>query len=101
MKKDLSSIILKPVITERSNALKEATNVFVFEVHPSANKREIKLAVEKLFNVQVREVRTAIVRGKPKRTLMRGGRFEGKRPDRKRAMVKLAAGQNIDIFDQV
>ncbi len=99
--KNLSAIILKPVITERSNALKEADNKFVFDVHPHANKREIKLAVEKLFNVQVKEVHTAIMKGKPKRTLMRGGRFEGRRPDRKRATVKLAEGQNIEIFDQV
>lgn len=99
--KDLHSIILKPVITERTNALKEATNSFVFEVHPDANKREIKLAVEKLFSVKVKEIRTAVMRGKPKKTLMRGGRFLGKRPDRKRAIVKLAEGQNIEIFDQV
>jgi large subunit ribosomal protein L23 len=94
-------IILKPVITERTNALKEATNSFVFEVHPGANKREIKLAVEKLFNVRVKDVHTAVLRGKPKKTLMKGGRFLGKRPDRKRAIVKLAEGQNIEIFDQV
>jgi large subunit ribosomal protein L23 len=94
-------IILKPVITERTNALKEATNSFVFEVHPGANKREIKLAVEKLFNVRVKDVHTAVLRGKPKKTLMKGGRFLGKRPDRKRAIVMLVEGQNIEIFDQV
>jgi large subunit ribosomal protein L23 len=44
--KDTTQIILKPVITERSNAMKETENRFVFEVHPKANKREIKLAVE-------------------------------------------------------
>ena len=99
--KDITQIILKPVITERSNALKEQNNNFVFEVHPKANKREIKRAVEKMFNVTVRDVHTAIIRGKPKTTLMRGGRFPGRRPDRKKAFVKLAEGQNIDIFDQV
>jgi len=99
--KDISQIILKPVITERSNELKEQSNKFVFEVHPKANKREIKRAVEKMFNVTVKEVWTALMHGKPKTTLMRGGRFAGKRPDRKKAFVKLAEGQNIDIFDQV
>lgn len=99
--KDLHTIILKPIITERTNALKETNNSFVFEVHPGANKREIKLAVEKLFNVKVKDVHTAVLRGKPKKTLMRGGRFLGKRPDRKRAIVKLAEGQNIEMFDQV
>jgi len=99
--KDLSKIILKPVITERSNALKETDNRFVFEVHPKANKREIRLAVEKLFGVAVKDVRTCVMKGKPKTTTMKGGRFTGKRPDRKKAFVTLAQGQNIDVFDQV
>ena len=99
--KNLTQVILKPVITERSNALKEQSNKFVFEVHPNANKHEIKRAVEKMFNVTVVDVRTLVIHGKPKTTLMRGGRFPGKRPNRKKAFVKLAAGQNIDIFDQV
>jgi len=99
--KDLTKIILKPVITERSNSMKEAENRFVFEVDPRANKREIRLAVEKLFNVVVKDVKTCVMKGKPKTATMRGGRFVGKRPDRKKAFVKLAQGQNIDIFDQV
>jgi len=99
--KDITQIILKPVITERTNALKEQSNKFVFEVHPKANKREIKQAVEKMFNVTVKDIRTLMIHGKPKVSLRRGGRFSGKRPDRKKAFVKLAQGQNIDIFDQV
>ncbi|MBN1884889.1 MAG: 50S ribosomal protein L23 [Candidatus Krumholzibacteriota bacterium] len=99
--KDIQRIILKPVITERSTALKEASNKFVFEVDPRANKREIKAAIEKLFNVTVKDVKTAIIRGKTKTTFMRSGRFTGKRSDRKKAIVRLASGENIDIFDQV
>ena len=99
--KDLSKIILKPVITERSNAIKETDNRFVFEVHPNANNREIRLAVEKLFGVTVKDVRTCNMKGKPKTTTMKGGRFTGKRPDRKKAFVTLAQGQNIDVFEQV
>ncbi len=99
--KGIERIILKPIITERSTSLKETSNKFVFEVDPRANKREIRLAVEKLFNVKVRDVRTLIIRGKPKTTFMRGGRFIGKRPDRKKAIVKLSRGETIDIFDQV
>jgi large subunit ribosomal protein L23 len=72
--KDLTKIILKPVITERSNALKEGQNRFVFEVHPRANKHEIRLAVEKLFNVTVKDVQTCVMKGKPKSTTMKGGR---------------------------
>ena len=65
---DIRKIIFKPVITERSAILKEADNKFVFEVDPRANKREIKNAVEKLFGVTVLQVRTTILRGKPKTT---------------------------------
>jgi large subunit ribosomal protein L23 len=98
---DIRKIILKPVITERTTILKEADNKFVFEVDPRANKREIKAAIEKLFGVTVKQVRTSIMRGKTKTTFMRAGRFTGKRADRKKAYVTLASGENIDIFDQV
>jgi len=98
---DIRKIIFKPVITERSTRLKESDNKFVFEVDRRANKREIKTAVEKLFGVTVKDVKTSIVRGKMKTTFMRSGRFTGKRPDRKKAFVTLAKGENIDIFDQV
>ena len=99
--KDLRGIILKPVITERSTNLKLVSNKFVFEVDPGANKREIKAAVEKLFNVTVKDVKTAVMRGKVKTVFMRGGRFTGRKPNRKKAIVTLAKGDNIDIFDQV
>jgi large subunit ribosomal protein L23 len=99
--KGIERIILKPIITERSTLLKETSNKFVFEVDPRANKREIRLAVEKLFNVKVRDVRTSMIRGKPKTTFMKGGRFTGRRPDRKKAIVKISQGESIDIFDQV
>jgi large subunit ribosomal protein L23 len=99
--KGIYKTILKPIITERSTSLKEASNKFVFEVDLRANKREIKLAVEKLFNVTVKDVKTSIIRGKTKTTFRKAGRFSGKRPDRKKAIVTLAQGDNIDIFDQV
>ncbi len=98
---DIRRIIFKPIITERTAMLKEADNKFVFEVDVRANKREIKTAVEKLFKVTVKDVRTSVMRGKTKTTFMKGGRFTGKRPDRKKAIVTLASGESIDIFDQV
>jgi large subunit ribosomal protein L23 len=98
---NLHNVILKPVITERSTFLKETSNKFVFEVDPRANTREIKLAVEKLFNVKLKNVTTAVMRGKSKTTFMRAGRFTGNRPDRKKAIVTLVKGDNIEIFDQV
>ena len=99
--KDLHGIILKPVITERSTNLRAMSNKYVFEVDPKANKREIKAAIEKLFNVTVKDIKTAIIRGKVKTVFMRGGRFSGMKPNRKKAIVTLAKGDNIEIFDQV
>ena len=66
----------------------------IFEVPRDANKTEIKNAVQRVFNVEVVSVRTAIIRGKMKRR----GKNIGKRPNWKKAMVKLAEGQDIDFF---
>jgi len=98
---NINKIIFKPVITERSTNLKEQSNKFVFEVDRRANKKQIKEAVEKVFKVKVKKVNTSILYGKVKTTLRKGGRFTGKRPDRKKAIVSLAKGDTIDIFDQV
>ncbi len=98
---DFQRVIVKPVITEESNTLKEMHNRYVFEVDRRANKREIKIAVEHLFNVKVKDVRTTRLRGKMKTNFTRSGRFTGKRPDRKKAYVTLAKDDVIDLFDQV
>ncbi|OAG27240.1 50S ribosomal protein L23 [Thermodesulfatator autotrophicus] len=95
--KDPRTIILKPVITEKSMMLKEKNNQVTFWVAPDANKIEIKQAVESLFDVKVEKVQTIRVKGKPKRM----GRFEGRRSLRKKAIVRLAPGHNIEIFEAV
>ncbi|MFO7652626.1 MAG: 50S ribosomal protein L23 [Candidatus Krumholzibacteriia bacterium] len=95
--KDLSKVVRRPMITERGADLREANNQFVFEVAPEANKHEIKQAVEHYFGVKVLQVRTMNYRGKVKRL----GRFSGKRADWKKAVVTLAEGDNIDLFDVV
>ena len=95
--KDLSLVVRKPLVTERFADLRERDNKFIFEVHPDANKHEIRRAVEHYFGVKVIEVRTMNVRGKIKRL----GRFSGKRADWKKAIVTLAKGDSIDLFDQV
>ena len=76
---------------------KETENTLVFEVAPAATKTQIKEAVQKLFNVKVEEVRTAIFDGK----LRRRGRFSGYRPAWKKAYVKLKAGQKMPEFAEV
>ena|SRR5687768_2182972 len=87
-------ILRRPRITEKGSRLAESTPTVVFEVPRDANKTEIKNAVQAVFNVEVISVRTAIMRGKIKRR----GRNVGKRPNWKKAMVKLAEGQEIDFF---
>jgi large subunit ribosomal protein L23 len=95
--KDLSQVVRKPLVTERFAELRERDNKFIFEVHPDANKHEIRQAIEHYFGVKVSDVRTMNVRGKVKRL----GRFTGKRADWKKAIVTLAEGDSIDLFDQV
>ena len=91
--KPLHQIIRKPLVTEKSNLMKEADNVVAFEVAMSSNKVEIKQAIERAFDVKVQEVRTLIVAGKVKRS----GRNFGKRSNVKKAYVTLADG-TIDFF---
>ena len=95
--KDLSQVVRKPLVTERFADLRERDNKFIFQVHPDANKHEIRQAIEHFFGVKVTDVRTMNVRGKIKRL----GRFQGKRADWKKAIVTLAEGDGIDLFDQV
>ncbi len=98
------TIIKRPILTEKGNRLRETggaveapaegveySQKILFEVDRDANKLEIRDAVQKLFNVNVLEVRTQIVRGKLKRI----GRFEGRRPHWKKAIVTLKAGDKI------
>jgi large subunit ribosomal protein L23 len=93
--KDLSKVIVRPLITEQGAAMREAHNQYYFEVATEANKHEIRQAVEHFFGVKVTQVRTMNVRGKVKRM----GRYEGKRADWKKAVVTLAKDDSIDLFD--
>jgi len=94
-------IIQKPIITEKSTALKEQANRYVFKVDQRANKRQIRKAVEELFNVKVKKVTTTIYRGKPKTVMNKAGRFTGRGSNWKKAYVTLAEGDSIDVFDVV
>ena len=92
--KPLHQIINKPLITEKANTLKEAAPVVVFEVARTANKIEIKQAVEKAFDVKVKTVNTALFRGKLKRV----GANQGQRSNWKKAYVTLEEGHDIDFY---
>ncbi len=89
--KHIREIILSPVISEKSTHLKTENNCYVFKVSLNANKIEIRHAIEKIFNVKVEKVNTIRQRGKVKRM----GRYSGKRPDWKKAIVKLRKGDSI------
>ena len=88
-------LIRRPVITERASDLQEDQNKYVFEVLCRANKVDIKRAIESMFDVEVTKVNTSKDHGKVKRL----GRFHGHRPDWKKAVVTLADGHSIDLFE--
>lgn len=93
---DPRSVIIKPVVSEKSYGLLDA-GVYTFIVAPDANKIEIRQAVERIFGVNVVKVNTLNRPGKRKRN--RGKATFGKRADTKRAIVTLATGQTIPIFE--
>jgi large subunit ribosomal protein L23 len=93
--KDPRSVILAPIVSEKSYALIES-GVYTFRVHPDASKPEIHDAVEHIFGVKVKKVNTLNRKGKRKRN--RRTFTYGKRPDTKRAIVTLAEGETIDLF---
>ncbi len=88
-------IIKRPVVSEKTTFQKEKANQVTFEVRPDANRIEIRRAVEKIFKVKVVGVSTAHVEGKIKRR----GRVLGKRRNWKKAVITLAPGERIDIFE--
>jgi len=108
--RDAQSIIKRPLLTEKSSRMRETGGAaerhaegdtyaqkVVFEVARDANKIEIRGAVQTLFKVTVTSVRTLVVRGKQKRV----GRFAGRRPSWKKALVTLKPGDNIEFFEGV
>jgi large subunit ribosomal protein L23 len=92
--KDPRDLILRPVISEKTYGLLDE-NKYTFVVDPRANKTQIKQAIEQIFDVRVTKVNTMNRPGKRKRR----GWIVGKRPDVKRAIVSLAPGDEIELFD--
>jgi len=93
--KDPRQVILEPVVSEKSYDLIDFNNTYTFLVDKRSNKTEIKQAVQSIFDVRVVQVNTMNRKGKVKRT----GWVYGRRKDTKRALVKLADGDRIDIFE--
>jgi large subunit ribosomal protein L23 len=93
--RDPRQIVLRPLVTEKATALKDEHNQVSFQVATDANKVEIRHAVEAIFKVKVTGVRTQVVFGKEKRM----GRFVGRRPSWKKAIVTLGQGSKIELFE--
>ncbi|WP_336651533.1 MULTISPECIES: 50S ribosomal protein L23 [unclassified Leucobacter] len=93
LNKSAHDVIIRPIVSEKSYNLIDANGQYTFEVQPTANKTEIKLAIETVFGVKVEKVRTLNRKGKTRRTKF----GMGKRKDTKRAIVTLKSG-SIDIF---
>ncbi|HYC51171.1 MAG TPA: 50S ribosomal protein L23 [Gemmatimonadaceae bacterium] len=87
--------VVRPLITEKTSAAYQDRAEYAFEVHPDATKPQIRQAIEELFGVKVTEVWTSNQRGKIKRM----GRTAGRRPNWKKAIVKLREGDTIEIFE--
>ena len=94
---NLERVILRPVVTEKSNIAREQRNVVTFAVDPKATKHQIARAVAELFKVDVLRVRTLRMPHKTRRV----GRFVGRKPQWKKAIVQLAPGQTIEFFEGV
>ena len=90
-------VIRRPLITEKAHGKREAERTLCFEVHPDANKIQIKQAVETVFRVKVAELRTSVTSGK----LRRRGRFTGYASDWKKAYVRLRTGQKLPEYADI
>ena len=93
--KDLTTVIIGPLVTEKNTILKEKENKYVLKVNIDATKEDIKKAVEKMFKVKVTRVNTMRVGGKTRRM----GKFSGKRSNWKKAFISLKAGETIKFFE--
>jgi large subunit ribosomal protein L23 len=92
---DQHQLIVRPVITEKSSAAYQARKEYAFRVHTEATKPQIRAAIEALFKVTVTDVRTLVVRAKRKSY----GRYVGRRPSWKKAIVTLKEGDAIAVFE--
>lgn len=97
----MSAILIKPIISEKSETLTDTMNQYTFVVASSANKVEIKKAVEKMYGVAVKSVNTLRTPGKVKARNTKSGVVKGKIASYKKAIVKLSEGEEINFFGDV
>lgn len=97
----LSQVLIKPILTEKANALQEKSRIFSFRVAREANKLEIKNAIESFYGVTVEDVRTIVVPGKNKSRFTKAGFVQGRKPAYKKALVVVAEGETIDLYSNI
>lgn len=97
----LNEILIKPIITEKANALQEKRRTFSFRVARQANKLEIKNAVQGMYGVNVEDVRTVVVPGKNKSRFTKSGFIKGRKQAYKKAYVTVAEGETIDLYANI
>ncbi len=95
-----SDVLIKPILSEKANKQTESANRYSFVVDKKANKLEIKKAVETFYGVQVQDVNTCVMPSKLKSRYTKSGYLVGRKPSKKKAIVTIAAGESIDIFNQ-
>ncbi len=94
-------VLIKPLITEKSETLSENLNKYTFVVNRKANKVEIKKAVEEMYNVTVESVNTSIMPGKSRMRSTRSGFLRGRVPAFKKAVITLTEGEEIDFYGEI
>ena len=92
-------ILIRPLSTEKRSKLQDEENKYACEVDRESNKIEIRKEIENRFEVKVTKIQTMVVRGKLRQQMTKAGRFYGRRPDWKKAIVTLAEGNKIDLFE--
>ena len=97
----LSEILIKPIVTEKSNKLTDARRIYAFRVNRKANKLEIKKAVEDFYGVSVVDVNTVVVPGKTKTKFTKAGFISGRKPAYKKAYITVAEGESIDLYANI
>jgi large subunit ribosomal protein L23 len=97
----LSAVLVKPIVTEKSNKLTDSRKTYAFRVDRKANKLEVKKAVEEFYGVTVVEVNTVVVPAKTKSKFTKAGFISGRKPAYKKAYVKVAEGETIDLYSNI
>jgi len=97
----ISEVLIKPILTEKANSQQETLRRYAFKVARKANKLEIRKAIEEFYAVTVAEINTIVVPGKAKSKFTKSGFITGRKPGYKKALVKLAEGETIDLYEHI